>query len=122
MISGTITDIATFEKRVNLETGGIGLFGGEGYTGHTGPVTVNLGNAPIRDGAFTGDVTLSPRSGVSADFITSSGGAWGGRFSTSPASDTDSDPRLVGGTFAAHGIVGSDNRAQWVGAFSATKQ
>ena len=124
MINGTIANIATFERIVDPQTGESDVPGGPGanYTGHIGPVTVNLGNAPIRDGTFTGDVTLSPRSGLSAEFITSSGGAWGGRFSTSPANDTDSDPRLVGGTFAAHGIVGSDNRAQWVGAFGATKQ
>lgn len=124
MINGTIDNIQIFENRVNPQTGEVEER--RDYTGHRGPFIVNLGDAPISDGTFTGDVTLSPaRTGFSLQTSTS-GGEWGGRFSTRLASNTDSDPRLVGGTFAAHGIVSTTGfvgyRTQWVGAFGATKQ
>lgn len=119
MINGTVSNFFVNESQVNPQTGEL-RERSSSYQGHRPPFVLTLADTRIGNGAFTGDATLSTTS--TSFSVTSSDGAWGGRFSSRPTSATEAAPRLVGGTFAGHGVLNDGTRSEWVGTFGATKQ
>ena len=120
MINGTIRNFFVNESQVNPQTGEL-RERSSSYRGHRPPFVLTLADTRIGNGTFTGDATLST-TGTVGFSVTSSDGGWGGRFSSRPTSATDAAPRLVGGTFAGHGVLNDGTRSEWVGTFGATRQ
>lgn len=87
------------------------------YTSDSG-YWMQLGAISLRaDGSFV-DAEMSLENRVVS--ITSTEGAWGGRFSSIP--DSDGDPRLVAGTFGAEATSAGGSEGAFLGSFVGAKQ
>ena len=82
------------------------------------PIRARLGPTPFNaSGEFRGrNVSIES----SYTFVSSSRGAWGGKFSNTP--DTEGEPRLVAGTFGGEGNTLGGSELVFIGAFFAPKQ
>ena len=82
------------------------------------PIRTRLGSTPFNaSGEFRGrNVSIES----SYTFVSSSSGAWGGKFSNIP--DTEGEPRLVAGTFGGEGNTLGGSELVFIGAFFAPKQ
>ncbi len=110
-IGGMIDNVRTVETGVNPLTGATLYSNRREATAYE----LVLQPTPIGNGMFTGGTELT-----NPDLtITASSGKWGGRFSSSSASD--GNPRSVVGTFGAQAETAGGTRAQLIGVFEADK-
>ncbi len=116
VFSGSPTISGCIGCNGGVSVAGVGVSGSGQTATFSGsaPVRVRMQAASVTGGDFTGNVKME-RSDKS---VTSSGGSWGGRFSTKTQAG---DPRLVAGTVGGKWTEADGSRGTAVGAWFGTR-